>query len=246
MPEGPSILIATEEMSIVAGKKVTFAGGNTRQPIKQLKGQTFKEVGSWGKHLLLFFSKSVLKIHFMLWGSYSVNEKKPNRNIRLQINAGKTKLYFYACAVSFLEDDPDKIYDWSADVLSPSWSEEAALEKISKQKNEMVCDVLMDQDVFAGVGNIIKNEVLFLLRLHPERKLKTLSRTKQLSLVREAHDYSWKFYYWKKNYELKKHWLIMRKKVCPICEGPVTRRETGKRKRLSHYCRNCQRDESGQ
>lgn len=241
MPEGPSILIATEEMSAAIGKKVIFVSGNSRQPIKELKGQTLIDVGSWGKHLLLFFRKSVLKIHFMLWGSYSIDKKKPNRDPRLLISFGKTKFYFYACAVKFLEGDPENIYDWSADVLSPAWDEEAAFAKISKQKNEMVCDILMDQDVFAGVGNIIKNEVLFLLRLHPERKLKTLSQRQQMDLIREAHDYSWKFYYWKKNYELKKHWLIMRKKVCPNCLGPVTRRETGKRKRLSHYCEKCQR-----
>lgn len=241
MPEGPSILIATEEMSAAIGKKVLTVGGNTRQPVKQLKGQTLNDTGSWGKHLLLFFSKSILKIHFMLWGSYSVDHKKPNRKIRLQLNFGKTKLYFYACAVQFLESKPDEIYDWSADILSPSWDEEAALAKLNKQSNEMVCDVLMDQDVFAGVGNIIKNEVLFLLRLHPERKVGSLTPKRKIDLIREAHDYSWKFYYWKKNYELKKHWLIMRKKMCPNCLGPVTRRETGKRKRLSHYCEKCQK-----
>lgn len=241
MPEGPSMLIASEEMSAAIGKKVVSVSGNTRQPVKSLKNQTLKEIGTWGKHLLLFFNKSVLKIHFMLWGSYSIDAKKPNREPRLQLNFDKTKIYFYACAVKFLEADPEEIYDWSADVLSPSWDEEAAFKKMCRQQNEMVCDVLMDQNIFSGVGNIIKNEVLFLLRLHPERKLKSLSPNKQMQLIREAHSYSWKFYYWKKNFELKKHWLIMRKKVCPNCLGPVTKRETGKKKRLSHYCERCQK-----
>ena len=31
----------------------------------------------------------------------------------------------------------------------------------------MVCDALLDQTVFAGVGNIIKNEVLFRTGVHP-------------------------------------------------------------------------------
>jgi endonuclease-8 len=113
--------------------------------------------------------------------------------------------------------------------------------KLKLQKNEMLCDVLMDQSIFSGVGNIIKNEVLFLLKYLPQRKVDTLSDKKLLEFVREAQDYSWKFYYWKKNYELKKQWLILRKKTCPICGGPVTREETGKRKRLSHYCKNCQK-----
>jgi endonuclease-8 len=241
MPEGPSILIATEEMAPAIGKKAKTISGNSREPVQKLKNQVLLDTGSWGKHLLLFFSKDVLKIHFMLWGSYSIDKKKPNRKPRLVINFGKTKFYFYACSVKFLEKEADETYDWSADVLSPSWDEKAAMTKLKLQKNEMLCDVLMDQSIFSGVGNIIKNEVLFLLKYLPQRKVDTLSDKKLLEFVREAQDYSWKFYYWKKNYELKKHWLIMRKKTCPNCGGPVTREETGKRKRLSHYCKNCQK-----
>ena len=36
------------------------------------------------------------------------------------------------------------------------------------QPDTLVCDALLDQDLFAGVGNIIKNEVLFRTRVHPE------------------------------------------------------------------------------
>ncbi|HRO68823.1 MAG TPA: hypothetical protein PK951_00545 [Chitinophagaceae bacterium] len=32
----------------------------------------------------------------------------------------------------------------------------------------MVCDALLDQEIFSGVGNIIKNEVLYRIRVHPE------------------------------------------------------------------------------
>jgi endonuclease-8 len=241
MPEGPSILIATEEMSGAIGKKIKAVSGNSKEPITRLKNQVLKDVGSWGKHLLLFFSDDTLKIHFLMWGSYSINKKKPGRKPRLLLNFGKTKFYFYACSIKFLEKNADEIYDWSSDVLSPSWDEKAAMNKLLLQKDEMLCDVLMDQSVFSGVGNIIKNEVLFLLKYLPQRKVKTLSQKKLLELVREAQDYSWKFYYWKKNYELKKHWLIMRKKICPDCGGPVTRAVTGKRERLSHYCEHCQR-----
>ncbi len=32
----------------------------------------------------------------------------------------------------------------------------------------MICDALLDQEIFAGSGNIIKNESLFMARIHPE------------------------------------------------------------------------------
>lgn len=242
MPEGPSLVIARDEMSEIVGKKVLSVSGNSKEPISQLKGQRLEEVGTWGKHLLLFFTNVVLKIHFLMWGSYSIDKKKPRRKIRLGLTfPTKKAIYFYASSIKFLTEDVEAIYDWSVDVMSPSWDEKSAIQKVKTQKDEMVCDVLMNQHIFSGVGNIIKNEVLFILRLHPERKVRTLTPIKITRLVREAHDYSWKFYEWKKAFVLKKHWQIMRKKICPNCGGKVTRRYTGKGERLSHFCERCQK-----
>lgn len=240
MPEGPTMLIASEEMSEAIGKKVKSVSGNSKEPIHSLKSQKLNEIGTWGKHLLFFFEKTTLKIHFLLFGSYSINKEKDNRHPRLALTFDNIKIYFYSCSVKFLSDDADDIYDWTTDILSPSWDEKVAIEKVMAKPNEMVCDILMDQHIFSGVGNIIKNEVLFIMKIQPERKIKSLSKSQQRQIVYEAQDYSWKFYYWKKNYEFKKHWQIMRKKICPNCGGPVTRKVTGKFKRLSHYCEQCQ------
>ena len=42
-----------------------------------------------------------------------------------------------------------------------------APEAARRCRETLVCDALLDQNVFAGVGNIIKNEVLFRIRVHP-------------------------------------------------------------------------------
>jgi len=207
-----------------------------------LKSRRLKEIGTWGKHLLLFFDGDlVLKIHFLMWGSYSIDKPKEKRRPRLALVFPTTKIYFYACSIKFLQENVDDVYDWSADTLSPSWNAEAAMKKIKSKPNEMVCDVLMNQQIFSGVGNIIKNEIQYILKVRPQRKIKDLSEKKKQLLVDEAQSYSWKFYYWKKNYELKKHWQIMRKKTCPNCNGPVTRKVTGKFERISFYCERCQK-----
>lgn len=239
--EGPSLVIARNEMSPAIGQKLRRTGGNTRTPVAELKGQVLTDIGTWGKHLLLFFPDQVLKVHFLLWGSYRVNEPRENRKPRMVLFFPGIKIYFYSCSVKLLEEDVENLYDWSADVLSPSWDPERALAKLRRHPQRLLCDVLLDQSIFAGVGNIIKNEVLFRLRLHPERVFSSLSPARARALVFEAHRYSWQFFYWKNAYELKKHWLIMRKKTCPNCGGPVTRRETGRTRRLSHFCPRCQK-----
>lgn len=73
---------------------------------------------SWGKHFLLQFSGFALRIHFLLFGSYRINEGKdtPPR-LSLGFSRGE-ELNFYACSVRFLEGDLDDHYDWSADVMS--------------------------------------------------------------------------------------------------------------------------------
>lgn len=57
------------------------------------------------------------------------------------------------------------------DICSPKFSLLRAESEIRKQKGRMLCDILLDQAVLPGVGNIIKNEALFDSGLHPAVKV---------------------------------------------------------------------------
>lgn len=59
----------------------------------------------------------------------------------------------------------------SLDVCSPKFSFLRAEHEIKQQNTRMLCDVLLDQAVLPGVGNIIKNEALFDSGLHPALKV---------------------------------------------------------------------------
>jgi endonuclease-8 len=104
----------------------------------------------------------------------------------------------------------------------------------------MVCDALLDQDIFAGVGNIIKNEVLYRIRLHPETRVGNIPPSKLSALINEARIYSYDFLRWKKAYVLKKHWLAHTKKICQRCNLPIIKTYPGKTKRRAFFCENCQ------
>ena len=107
---------------------------------------------------------------------------------------------------------------------------------------ELVCDALLDQDIFAGVGNIIKNEVLFRIRVHPESRVGALPPRKLTELIKEARNYSFDFLKWKKAFELKKHWLANAKKECPRDHIPLVKiKHLGKRKRRAFFCNKCQK-----
>ena len=175
-----------------------------------------------------------------MFGSYRINEQK-DATPRLHLQFKNGELNFYTCSVVRIDEDVDDVYDWSADVLSDTWNPAKARRKIRKLPDAKVSDVLLDQTIFAGVGNIIKNEVLFRIRVHPETTIGALPPRKLTELINEAKNYSFEFYKWKKVFQLKKHWLIYTKRKCPQCKGVVAKKYTGQTKRRSFFCENCQR-----
>lgn len=122
----------------------------------------------------------------MLFGSYSVNQKTETKLTRLGLHFENGDLYFYSCSVQFINEDIDKVYDWAGDVMSDSWSAVKAKEKLKQIPYTLVCDALLDQNIFAGVGNIIKNEVCFRIKIHPESLIGALPVKQKNSLVKEA------------------------------------------------------------
>lgn len=105
----------------------------------------------------------------------------------------------------------------------------------------MVCDAILDQHIFAGAGNIFKNEVLFRIRVHPASLVGQLPSAKRKQLVKETVEYAFDFLQWKKAGVLRKNWKVHTKKECPRCKAPLHKSYLGKTKRRSFYCENCQK-----
>ncbi|MES3038124.1 MAG: DNA-formamidopyrimidine glycosylase family protein [Bdellovibrionota bacterium] len=238
--EGPSLVIACEEFKPFVGTKILTAEGNAKLPFKDFKGLKLKGVKSWGKHFILQFDGFHLRIHFLMFGSYRIDKPRENRDPKMYLRFPAGEVYFYSCAIKQSEEKLNEIYDWSIDVMSDQWDPKKALKAIKSKSGKMVCDILMDQTIFSGVGNIIKNEVLYSLKMHPETKISALTLKQQRKLVKETRDYCWQFYEWKKIGKLKKNWKIFRKPHCPEGHGKVTKKPTGQLQRISHYCKKCQ------
>jgi endonuclease-8 len=242
MPEGPSIVLLREEAARFAGRKVLRVSGNSTQDIARLRNRKLVAVRSWGKHFLLEFDGFSLRIHFLLFGSYRINETKPTPpRLGLGFSKGE-ELNFYACSVRFIEGALDDTYDWRGDVMNDAWDPALARRKLRAQPETLAADALLDQDVFAGVGNIIKNEVLHRIRVHPESQVGALPARKLSELVTQAREYSFDFYRWKKAYVLKKHYQVHTKTSCPRDGTPLSfRKHLGRAQRRAFWCETCQR-----
>ncbi len=240
MPEGPSLVLMKEALLPFEGKKVTAVSGYAKADIKRIAGHKIKDIRTWGKHLLLEFPGFFVRIHLLMFGSYRVNEEK-DVNPMLRLGFARNQcINFYTCSVKILEGEANDLYDWSADVLSDDWSAEKAKTKLAAHPDMLVCDALLDQDIFSGSGNIIKNEVLFRTRIHPLSVVGKLPARQLSALIKEARNYSFDFLEWKRQYVLKQHWQIYTKKECPRCHLPVTKEYLGAGKRRTFFCEHCQ------
>ena len=239
MPEGPSIVILKEELAPFKGKKVTAVAGTTNtfnlQEIKN-KTPTFK---TWGKHFLICFPKFTVRVHFLLFGSYLINERKEAKP-KLFLKFAKGEVSFYAGSVKKIEESLDEVYDWSADIMNKSWDSKKAIEKLKAMPDTQLCDAILDQEIFAGAGNIFKNEVPFRIRVHPGSKVGNLPPAKLKALVKEMVKYAFDFLKWKKAGVLKKNWKVHTKTECPRCNIPLKKVYMGKGKRRTYFCDNCQ------
>lgn len=238
--EGPSLVILKEELQFFKGKKIIDVSGNTTLDLNLFKNEKLLDIQSWGKHSILIFKNFAIRIHFLMFGSYRINEGKEGKTPRMAWTFEEGEVNFYTCSIQFIDPNINSIYDWTIDTMSDQWDEKKALKSILKNKQRQVCDVILDQEIFAGVGNIIKNEVLFNLQMHPETLIEQLSPKHLKLLIKETRDYCFSFYKWKKIYELRKHWNIYKKRKCSVCSTPAVIGKTGKGQRLTYYCPICQ------
>lgn len=240
MPEGPSILILKEKLLPFKGKKVLDANGYAKGfNANLLIGKTLKDIKTWGKHTLLCFPKFTVRVHMMLFGSYRINEHTA-KNASLHMSFINGEANFYIAAVKLIEQPLDEVYDWSADIMGEAWDADKTLVKLKARPKMMICDALLDQKLFAGSGNIIKNEALFRAKLHPESLIGDIPDKKLLELIDKTVEYSFDFLKWRKVNTLTKHLEAYEKDICPRDHIPFHKKDTGKTKRHSYFCTKCQ------
>src|SRR6476661_1237987 len=82
MPEGPSLVILREQAEVFEGRRILRVEGNTKIDTARLKGRTVQAVRTWGKHFLLELPTVALRIHLLMFGSYCIDARKPDKPLR--------------------------------------------------------------------------------------------------------------------------------------------------------------------
>jgi len=240
--EGPPLRVVAEEIRQFEGAEIIKVSGNSRIDKEILKQKRIEKVFPIGKNLFLQFDQFLMRIHFLMFGSYRINHDKAGVEPRLSLEFANGLLNFYNTSITVISSpDLRSLYDEEVDIMSDKWNIEKTVGLALQSPDEQVCDALLDQKVFAGVGNIIKNEALFMSKIHPLSKIGKLSKQQMTLLATSARQFSILFYETvKRQQSLRSQLSVYGKSNCPECGERVKKKKTGKLKRISYFCESTQ------
>ena len=178
MPEGHTIhRLARDHTPLLVGKAVSMSSpqGRFATGAELLSGRICQRIEPWGKHLFYAFEgDQLLHVHLGLYGSWTTgfhSPPEPRGALRLRMTAGDAWLDLRgptACEV-VAPHERDAVFDrLGPDPLRKDAVPERAWERISRSRAP-VGQLLMDQSVLAGIGNVYRAELLFRAGLSPFR-----------------------------------------------------------------------------
>ena len=181
MPEGDTVYLAGKRLrAALAGRELVR--GELRHPRvveHDLAGRTVLDVASVGKHLFTRFDDArSLHTHFRLDGSWHLYRpgmawQRPAHEARAVLaTAERVAVGFLLHDMELLPtaDEDRLVGHLGPDLLDPGWGAEhaaEALRRFTARGSEELGLVLLEQRVMAGIGNVYKTEVCFLLGLSP-------------------------------------------------------------------------------
>ncbi|XP_055132447.1 endonuclease 8-like 3 isoform X2 [Symphalangus syndactylus] len=220
------VLRLAASTAVVSPQAAALNNNDSSQNVLSLfNGYVYSGVETLGKELFMYFGPKALRIHFGMKGSIMINpleyKYKNGASPVLEVQLTKDLICFFDSSVELrnsMESQQRIRMMKELDVCSPEFSFLRAESELKKQKGRMLGDVLMDQNVLPGVGNIIKNEALFDSGLHPAVKCR------------------------KAGLALSKHYKVYKRPNCGQCHCRITVCRFGDNNRMTYFCPHCQKE----
>jgi endonuclease-8 len=200
MPEGDTIFRAARTMHrALAGRAVVrfesvFPALNRIDADHPLAGRTIESVSSRGKHLLMAFSGDlVLHTHMRMNGSWHLYRpgerwRRPRRDLRLLVATDAFEAVGFNVPVAELLSGRDlarheQLGALGPDLLDPAFDRAEAIRRMRAHPHDAAADVLLNQRVAAGIGNVLKSEVLFVAGIDPFTPIERLGDERLEALI---------------------------------------------------------------
>lgn len=165
----------------------------------RLAGKRVQAIDSVGKHLLIAIEGAwIIRVHLGMRGRWRIYERAPTASLGLHDaavvlrTATSTAICVRAMQAELIRaGDPGlrrRLEALGPDLLAPDVDWSRILERARTQEPQAIAEVLLDQRVAAGVGNVYKSEVLFLEGVHPRTPVANLADDPLLAVFRRARE----------------------------------------------------------
>lgn len=248
MPEGDVLFrTAATLQRWLAGRELTAATA----PAMAMVGRTIERVEANGKHLLIRFdSGHVLHSHLRMTGSWHVYRagerwRRPQGQAKVALTCGtRVAVCFNAPVVELLVPGGEQIHPGlvalGPDVLDrPLDLDEIRRRARRRPPATALGELLLDQRVVAGIGNIWRGEALFLEGRSPWAPVSTLTDDELDALVTTAARIMGE--------SLGPftgrpgRWVYRRAGLpCRRCRTTIRSRPQGEQARIAYWCPTCQ------
>jgi endonuclease-8 len=271
LPEGDTIFRAARTLHrALSGRRVTgfesvYPALTRIDASAPIAGRTVESVTSRGKHLLMTFSGDcILHTHMRMHGSwhiYRVGERwrAPRRDMRIVVTTDVfAAVGFNIPVAEFLTAlqlaRHPIIQSLGPDLADPAFDRDEVARRIATHALEPIAEVLLDQRVVSGIGNVLKSEVLFVAGVHPLRAGGTLDAAQLNRIIDVALRLMTMNIVESTSVPLpvgrrttgsldpsaKLHVYGRAGKPCRRCGTPIEVAKTGIDARLTYWCPRCQ------
>lgn len=255
MPEGDTVWQAGRRLRALDGEALTAT--DFRVPslaTTDLAGRRILSTRSRGKHLLTRFEGGLtLHSHLGMDGGWTVGPagerwRKPASLVRVVLRTADHQAVGHELQLDLVrtEDEDTFVGHLGPDLLGPDWDAAEAVRRIAAHPDEPIASALLEQRNLAGIGNVYKCEVCFLLGLDPHTPVRDVPDLPRLvALAKRLLD---------ANRERagrvttgdqrrgRRTWVYGRRGPCLRCGTPISYAELGPpgQERGTWWCPACQ------
>lgn len=195
MPEMPEVETVRRTLTpLAAGKTIKRVDvwydkvivGDVKSFQQQLKGKTIEKIDRYGKYLLFRLGDLTIVSHLRMEGKYRLTTadapREKHEHLQFVFTDGSALRYDDVRKfgrLQLVETGTERIVTGikhlGPEALSPEFTEDY-FAKALKNKTKKIKNLLLDQTVVAGLGNIYVDEVLWQAKINPVAEPKDLTK----------------------------------------------------------------------